>query len=316
VAPAAVSERVRRVAERLPPQVRLGTSTWSFPGWAGIVYDKERSPRDLAKHGLAAYAQHPTLRAAGVDRTFYAPMSVDEYRDYAEAVHDGFRFLVKANRACTFPTLKPRGARAEAPAEPNELFMNPQFAVHDTIAPAVRGLGAKLGVVLFQFPPLPRRVFGSPDAFADQLHVFLSMLPREAPIAVELRNEELCVPRYAAAIADLPNTSHCFVVHPSAAGVQQQADVVSLADQQQIVCRWMLHAGQSYMGAKGRYEPFDRLVDPDPASRAAYVDLIARAVSRSMDVIVVANNKAEGSAPMTVMKLAEEIVESDEGRSA
>ena len=42
-------------------QIRLGTSSWHFPGWAGLVWARAYSEAVVAKHGLAAYAQHPLL---------------------------------------------------------------------------------------------------------------------------------------------------------------------------------------------------------------------------------------------------------------
>ncbi len=69
--------------EELPGAIHLGTSTWSFPGWAGIVYDKPASESTLSKKGLAAYSHHPILRAACIDRGFYQPLSLAEYSAYA-----------------------------------------------------------------------------------------------------------------------------------------------------------------------------------------------------------------------------------------
>lgn len=309
VAPAEVSPVIRDMAERLPRSVRLGTSTWSFPGWAGIVYDKERTPSDLARRGLAAYAQHPALRSVGVDRTFYAPIGADEFARYAADVPSDFRFLVKAHQACTFPKLKPRGAPRDAPPAPNPFYLDPAYAIEEVIGPAVAGLGGTLGVVLFQFPPLARAESGTPDDFADRLFLFLDALPKKAPIAVEVRNAELLAPRYAAVIAELENLAHCYVVHPAAAPLHAQRDLVPLRDQPQLVCRWMLHAGQSYVGAKSRYEPFDRLVDPDPGARRAYAELLVRAIAGDLDAIVVINNKAEGSAPLSAIALARELAD-------
>ena len=53
VAPAPVPEAVASVAARLPAGLRMGTSSWTFPGWAGIVYDRRASQTTLAQHGLA-----------------------------------------------------------------------------------------------------------------------------------------------------------------------------------------------------------------------------------------------------------------------
>ena len=57
--PAPVSDEVRALGERMPQGLFLGTSSWSFPGWAGLVYDREAAQSMLARQGLAAYAQHP-----------------------------------------------------------------------------------------------------------------------------------------------------------------------------------------------------------------------------------------------------------------
>ena len=70
-----------------------------------------------------------------------------------------------------------------------------------------------------------------------------------------------------------------------------------------ILIRWMLGGGQKYAEAVERYHPFDRLVDEDPATRAQIVELIRRHPGHQIYVIV--NNKAEGCAPLSLVKLAE-----------
>jgi hypothetical protein len=75
-----------------------------------------------------------------------------------------------------------------------------------------------------------------------------------------------------------------------------------------VAIRWMLHPGFEYEDARRRYFPFDRLVDPDLRSRISLVELVTRVLTTAKDVLVIANNKAEGSAPNTIVKLAEECV--------
>ena len=57
----AFAERVEReraeaaaIAVRIPPNVRFGTSSWSFPGWAGLVYSRRATASELAREGLIA----------------------------------------------------------------------------------------------------------------------------------------------------------------------------------------------------------------------------------------------------------------------
>ena len=100
----AVSPAMVALARRLPRQIYLGTSSWTFPGWQGLVYDRVASASVLARHGLSAYARHPLLRTVCVDRTFYAPLPAADYAIYAASVPDDFRFVVKAHAWCTQPT--------------------------------------------------------------------------------------------------------------------------------------------------------------------------------------------------------------------
>jgi hypothetical protein len=47
-------EEVEALGRELPREIHIGGSTWSFPGWAGLVYDRSYSPSKLAREGLAA----------------------------------------------------------------------------------------------------------------------------------------------------------------------------------------------------------------------------------------------------------------------
>jgi hypothetical protein len=86
-----------------------------------------------------------------------------------------------------------------------------------------------------------------------------------------------------------------------------QARVAAAALSGPCVVRWMLRSGASYEAARERYRPFDRLVDEDPSTRSAVADLCLAAAGRRADTYVIANNKAEGSAPLTLLCLAEAI---------
>ena len=300
VVPADVAADTAAVAARLPASLRLGTSSWSFPGWQDLVYRGRYPEATLARHGLSAYAQHPLLRAVGLDRTFYAPLGIDEYRAYAEQVPLDFRFVVKAPAVVTTPPERLRGDARTA------RFLDPAYLADALLGPACEGLGRRLGAILLQFPPLGTSRVRRAQSFADQLAAFLSALPGGARIAIELRDAELLTRDYAMALAAV-DAVHCFNLHPRMPAVGRQLEVIGTIANPCIV-RWMLHPSQNYEAARERYRPFARLVDPDPAGRAAVADLCARALSRGADVCVIANNKAEGSAPLTLLELAGALV--------
>ena len=299
--PAARDAQVLRLASQLSPRIRLGTSSWAFSGWAGLVYDRALPERILSRAGLATYAGHPLLRTVGLDRTFYAPIGEDEYRRYAEQVPAGFRFVVKAPQVLT-------SAWLFESREPSPHFLDAQAARDLFVSPCLAGLGDCVGPLVFQFPPQGRATTRDPAAFGARLHRFLGGLPEGALYAVELRDRELLGPETMRALSDC-GARLCLSVHARMPPVQVQAAAATSLGPGPLVVRWNLHAGFAYEEAKSRYAPFDRLVDEDPATRIAIAGLCRDCATRGDEAWVIANNKAEGSAPLTIERLARAIVE-------
>jgi hypothetical protein len=75
-----------------------------------------------------------------------------------------------------------------------------------------------------------------------------------------------------------------------------------------LVVRWSLHAGLRYEQARSRYAPFDRLIDPDIPTRGTLAHLVHVAIKSGQTSYVIANNKAEGSAPLSMIELARAVV--------
>ncbi|NVJ22846.1 MULTISPECIES: DUF72 domain-containing protein [Myxococcus] len=309
VAPAPVPEPLADLGRELPTGVYLGTSSWTFPGWSGLVYDHEAAASQLAREGLSAYARHPVLRTVGIDRTFYGPINAEAFAEYAEQVPADFRFLVKAHEACTlarFPVHERYGAHR---GQLNERFLNAAYAEEYVVRPFVDGLGDKGGPLVFQFPPQDPQVLGGTARFVERLHAFLAALPKGPLYAVEVRNEELLTEGFAQALADVGACPVLAVwAHMPSMGIQ--AKRTRALDARALVVRWMLPPNLGYEEARARYAPFNRLVDEDVPTR----DLLARAclaaLRRERPVFVTINNKAEGSAPLSAIKLAERIVTS------
>lgn len=198
-----VSESVRELI-RLFPNLYLGTSSWSFPGWKGLVYAEEYGESRLAQQGLAAYSQIDLFRTVSLDRTYYRPMLAEEYRVLSAQVPDQFRFVVKAPRDLL--VLEPEGFDLAR--------FNREFLI-----PTVQGLGDKLGVILLQFPPGTRAELG--PAFISQLGCFLRELPREPAFSLEVRDEELLGPELHRALSET-NCTLCASIHPRLPGLDQQ----------------------------------------------------------------------------------------------
>ncbi|MFM8707872.1 MAG: DUF72 domain-containing protein [Planctomycetia bacterium] len=312
VDPAAVDDGVRILGDSLPARIHLGTSSWSFPGWTGLVYaprnGKPANEQTLARHGLAAYAAHPLFRTVSLDRTFYAPLTQEEFARYATQVPAHFRFVIKAPAAITDPVVRKPGS-GEA-ARDNPLFLDATAAAATFVRPAIDGLGPKAGPLVFQFPPLGRRLLSDVPKLAARIAAFMAMLPRGPLYAVEVRDPQLACPSFAAALGDAAAVP-CLAVHARMPPVAEQAAAFGLerADcTMPLVARWNLHAGRGYEEAKADYFPFNRLAEEDLPSRTALASLTRAAASAGRDVFITVNNKAEGSAPLSVQRLAEQIM--------
>jgi uncharacterized protein YecE (DUF72 family) len=301
---AEVQALAHTLARRFGGRLHLGTSSWHFPGWAGLVWAGEHPEAALSKQGLVAYAQHPLLRTVSLDRAFYRPLDGATYRRLAAQTPEGFRFVVKAPAAVTDAVL--RDPASGAPLEPNPLFLDPQAALDLCARPAAEGLGERLGVLVFQISPLPR-AWLAPDALLPALErlwpVVLPALPAGTRVAIELRDAAPLTPALAASLK-AHGVRCCIGLHDRMPPIEEQLPMQRATWPGDLVCRWNLHRGLRYKQAKARWEPFDRLQAPDADTRQTLARVILATLNHGHQAFVVINNKAEGSAPLSVLELA------------
>jgi len=307
-AAASVPAELQNLAARLPAGLHLGTSSWSFPGWSGIVYAGTASEITLSRHGLTAYGQHPLLRTVSIDRTFYAPLSAEQFAVYAAQVPAHFRFMVKAPAFIT--DFYQRGERGK-PAGGNPLFLNAERTVREFIGPCLAGLRDKAGPLVFQLSPLGRAAAREGPRVIERLHDFLAALQAHAPgplYAVEPRDPELLT-HALADVLTVNGARLCIGVHARMPPVAKQAALLAMMPPGPVIVRWSLHAGYAYEDAKAHYAPFDRLVEEDLPTRTALARLAAEALAQHTPVFIAINNKAEGSAPLSCFALARAIAD-------
>src|SRR5262245_52331259 len=83
------SPDVVALARHVPSNIRFGTSTWTYDGWAGDIYHRRyRGPQPAQR--LEEYARYPLFRTVGIDSAFYDPPSEEELAAYARVLPPGF----------------------------------------------------------------------------------------------------------------------------------------------------------------------------------------------------------------------------------
>jgi len=317
VQPADWDEPLRALGAALPRRVRLGTSSWTYPGWKGLVWEGEHSQAVLSKQGLAVYAQHPLLRTVSIDRSFYRPLTAEQYARYATQVPDDFRFVVKAPSLVTDALVRSEDGRGK---QANSAFLSPELALQEFVQPVLEGLGAKAGALVFQLSPLPPPLLHRLPYVLDRLDAMLRAQPPlhdvapDAVLAVEVRDPEWLTAAVLPRLAEVLRASgatYCLGLHARMPALQDQLPLLRMLWPGPLVCRWNLnpvHGMYGYEDAEKLYEPFDRIHHPDPALHAELAHAVAGITARGQNAYVTISNHAEGCAPLTIRTLAERIV--------
>ncbi len=297
-APGPSFEREAELARGLPAHVRIGTSSWTFPGWRGLVYPPDLTAQRMRDEGLALYARNPLFSTVGVDRSYYAPLGDGEWAAYAAQLPEGFRCVVKAWGELT-TRVDPRTKERKAS------YLDAALCAERVLGPLERAFSGRLGALLFEFPPGRGAPALAPNDFVAGLDRFLGALPRALPCAVEVRRPEYLCGAYWQCLA-ARGAGHVFNywagMPPLAA--QLRAAPARLPGRL-AACRLLVPPGGDYEALRAAYAPFDRLHRPDPAMREAVRALAERCGREGLELFALVGNKAEGSAPLTARALAE-----------
>ncbi|MBV8248935.1 MAG: DUF72 domain-containing protein [Comamonas sp.] len=300
------------LAAQLPAQLRMGASTWSYPGWEGLVWDGAYSKEVLAKKGLSAYHRHPLLRSICVDRTFWRPLTTSQYAAFAAQVDEDFRFVVKCPAGVTDAQVRTEEGK---PREDNPAFLDPRLAVEHFVQPTLEGLGPKLGVLVFQLSPLPWALLSRPSLVFDKLGLMLAAVRQalanhpQVIVAVELRDPELLGPALVDTLK-AHGATFCLGLHGKMPPIEEQLPILRALWPGPLVCRWNLNrvfGAYGYADAQKKHEPFGEIRSEDPHTRGLLARTIAGITGAGQPAFVTVSNDAEGSAPLSIALLAQAI---------
>jgi uncharacterized protein YecE (DUF72 family) len=296
------------IPDEYGPYLRIGTCSWKFVSWKGLLYESGKRYRQ--QDYLQDYARH--LNSVEVDQWFWSLYpeairlpDIRTVREYAESVPDDFVFTVKAPNALTlthFYSKQPAAYAASAGA-PNTHFLD--TALLERFLERLTPLGRKLGPIMFQFEYLNRMKMPSRDIFCERLQTFISRAPRGFRYAVETRNPNYLSPPFFRFLKDCD----CGYVYlegyymPPIGSIFERFSP-DTADFSII----RLHGGDRRQIETDTGEVWDRLVSPKPEAVQAAVRIVRANARRRVLTYVNVNNHLEGSAPLTIQRLVEALV--------
>jgi uncharacterized protein YecE (DUF72 family) len=167
---------------RTRPDIRIGTSGWSYPTgkgtWNGIFYPaaQKRRPRGAPKFDeLSFYADH--FNTVEVNSSFYRIPTPETAATWAQRTPRHFEFSLKLYQKFTHPEMFVKATGSD-PSDLSEKDVDEFKTAIDPLAEA-----GKLGALLAQFPASFKN-----DADARAYLEWLLERFRDYPVAVELRH--------------------------------------------------------------------------------------------------------------------------------
>ncbi len=296
------TDELGRLRERLPQHIHFGTSTWTYPGWAGLVYHRSYPKSGAGARMLEEYARFPLFTTVGIDSSFYAPLSDATLDRYARALPPGFRCVCKVWDQITVHTVSKLRDPARG-GQSNPDYLDADLFEEAVLEPHRLHFADHTGPFVFEFQAIPASANVVPLAFVDRLDRFLGALPRDANYAVEVRNPEFLVPAYFAVLRE-HGVAHVFNSWTRMPPIGDQLDLPGAVGAPFIVARALLRPGRSYQEAVDLFAPYDRIREPSPELRTDLVRLIETAVETRIPAYLLVNNRAEGSAPLTIEAVA------------
>lgn len=140
-----------------------------------------------------------------------------------------------------------------------------------------------------------------------KLDHFLNRLPTRYDYAVEVRTPSLLGPRYD----DILKANRVAHVYNHLYGMpsllEQHQALGSSFSAPFTVMRLLTPRDMAYHEAVKAYQPYHRIVRPLPDMRRDTVQLIEQAVTNRVRTHVLVNNRSEGSAPLTVQALVDQL---------
>lgn len=325
IALAPAARRWVGAAAKLPSLLRMGVSTWSYPGWKGLVWEHAYDARVLAKQGLVAYGQHPLMRTVSVDKTFWRPLDAMQYAQMAAQVPEDFRFMLKCPNSVTDALVRGKDGQGQLA---NPAFLQPELAIQQFVLPALQGMGQYLGVLVFQISPLPQSWLRQPSVLLAQLDALLgavrSALQTHAGskqdnmpiVALEVRDAQWLTPELVH-ILRTHQATYCLGLHGKMPAIEAQLPILRALWPGPLVCRWSLNRSFGpfgYAAAQEKHAPFSDIRSPDPHTRSVLARTMAGIIKAGQPAFVSVSNDAEGCAPRSISLLAREVLNNLSGQ--
>lgn len=277
---------------------RLGTCSWKYDSWRGIIY----SGQDKINY-LEEYSTH--FNTVEIDQWFWSlflPNKVvlpqkSVVKEYKNSVPKDFKFTIKVPNSITLTHFYNKSNDEELKRNPhflsNELFND----FLESIEPIVE----QTSCLMFQFEYLNKNKMSSMNDFMEKFRIFHSVFPAGIPaIGIEIRNPNYLTKSYFEFLNRL-NIYHVFLqgyYMPSIFDVYKKFGNY-IRDLSVI----RLHGEDRQGIEKLSGENWSKIYIDRTEQLMQAALLINELTSKKVEVYLNINNHFEGSAPLTIERI-------------
>jgi uncharacterized protein YecE (DUF72 family) len=225
---------------------------------------------------------------------------MDTVAEYLGSVPDDFRFSIKMpnSLSLTHHYLKKRG---EVPLA-NRLFLSPDLL--GQFLERIEPMQSRVLSLMFEFEYLNRQKMQSLHAFLSALDGFAAHLPAGWPFAVEIRNPNFLTDDFFSFLGAhriAPVLCDGYYMPPAVEVYEKYGHLFD----SRVVVRLLGTDRQGIERQTGKR--WNAIVAPKDKEIVAIANMVRDMVNRGLTVIVNVNNHYEGSAPITIGKLIQEL---------
>jgi uncharacterized protein YecE (DUF72 family) len=291
------------VAALAREQMFVGTSSWKYEGWLGMLYTPERywtrgrvSRAKFEKNCLSEYAE--VFKTVCLDAGYYQFPSAAMLDTIFSQVPGDFRLSLKVTEEITvkrFSSLPRYGTRA---GTANEHFLDADLFVGSFLGP-LEGYRPQIGAIIFEFSPFQTGEWERGLQFVEALDGFLGRLPRGWDFAVEVRNPILLNPEYFRVLRR-HGVAHTFNSWSRMPPIDEQLALPESFTAEFAAARFLLKPGRTYEQAVEKFQPYREVKEPYLQARESLKDLLTAKPGRPPRRWIYVNNRLEGCSLWTI----------------
>ena len=278
--------------------LRLGTCSWKYDTWVGLVYSGSKS-----KDYLSEYSKK--FNTVEIDQWFWSlfpPAKVvlpnkSLVEEYKNSVPEDFLFTIKVPNSITLTHFYKN-------SKEDELRANPFFLSADLFKEflnSITPLKNQIGCLIFQFEYLNKQKMKSLSEFQFIFAEFCKQLDKKIPpIGIEIRNPNYLNDKYFSFLAELkivPVFLEGYYMPP----ITEVYNKFKKHINQLAVIR--LHGPDRKGIEKIANDNWNQIYINRDREISSIVKMIKELQNNEVDLFVNVNNHFEGSAPLTIEKI-------------